>query len=43
MLLRRVIEHVREQNWIAIGIDFAIVVVGVYRSEERRVGKECLP
>ena len=30
MLLRRVIEHVREQNWIAIGIDFAIVVVGVY-------------
>jgi hypothetical protein len=30
MLLRRVIEHVREQNWTAIGIDFAIVVVGVF-------------
>ncbi len=29
MLLRRVIEHVREQNWTAIGIDFVIVVVGV--------------
>ena len=29
MLLRRVIEHVRGQNWTAIGIDFAIVVVGI--------------
>jgi hypothetical protein len=30
MLLRRVIEHVREQNWFAVGIDFMIVVVGVF-------------
>ncbi len=30
MLLRRVIEHVREQNWFAVGIDFVIVVVGVF-------------
>ena len=30
MLLRRVIEHVREQNWTAIGIDFVIVVAGVF-------------
>lgn len=30
MLLRRVIDHVREQNWFAVGIDFVIVVVGVY-------------
>jgi hypothetical protein len=30
MLLRRVIEHVRKQHWTAIGIDFAIVVVGVF-------------
>lgn len=30
MLLRRVIEHVRAQDWTAIAIDFAIVVVGVY-------------
>jgi hypothetical protein len=30
MLLRRVIEHVREQNWTAVGIDFAIVVIGVF-------------
>jgi hypothetical protein len=29
MLLRRVIEHVRAQNWTAVGIDFAIVVVGI--------------
>lgn len=30
MLLRRVMEHVREQNWTAIGIDFCIVVIGVF-------------
>jgi hypothetical protein len=30
MLLRRVIEHVREQNWTAVGIDFVIVVRGVF-------------
>jgi hypothetical protein len=29
MLLRRVIEHVRAQNWTAVGIDFVIVVVGI--------------
>lgn len=30
MLLRRYIEHVREQNWLAVAIDFLIVVLGVY-------------
>lgn len=30
MILRRVSEHVRTQNWTAIGIDFVIVVVGVF-------------
>lgn len=30
MLLRRVIEHVKTQNWTAVGIDFVIVVVGVF-------------
>jgi len=30
MLLRRISEHVRTQNWTAIGIDFLIVVVGVF-------------
>jgi hypothetical protein len=30
MILRRVIAHVREQNWTAIGIDFVIVVIGVF-------------
>ncbi len=29
MLLRRVIEHVKAQNWTAVGLDFVIVVVGV--------------
>ena len=30
MLLRRVTEHVKAQNWFADGIDFIIVVVGVF-------------
>lgn len=30
MILRRVIEHVKAQNWFAVGLDFAIVVIGVY-------------
>lgn len=30
MLLRRVIDHIRGQAWTAIGIDFVIVVVGVF-------------
>ncbi|MEO8010880.1 MAG: hypothetical protein ABI650_04475, partial [Dokdonella sp.] len=34
MILRRVIEHVKTQNWFAVGIDFAIVVVGVYMGIE---------
>jgi len=29
MLLRRVMKHVRDQNWIAVGLDFAIVVLGI--------------
>jgi len=30
MILRRVMQHVREQNWLAVGIDLVIVVVGVF-------------
>ena len=30
MILRRVTQHVRDQNWTAIAIDFVIVVVGVF-------------
>lgn len=30
MILRRVIKHFRDQEWTAIGIDFVIVVVGVF-------------
>jgi hypothetical protein len=30
MLLRRIMEHVRRQDWAAIGIDFVITVVGVF-------------
>ena len=30
MLLRRITKHVKDQNWFAVGIDFIIVVVGVF-------------
>lgn len=30
MLLRRITEHVKAQNWTAVAIDFVIVVIGVY-------------
>ncbi|GAB4524020.1 MAG: hypothetical protein Tsb0010_08020 [Parvularculaceae bacterium] len=30
MLLRRIIEHVKAQNWTAVALDFVIVVVGVF-------------
>lgn len=30
MILRSITKHVREQNWVAVGIDFLIVVVGVF-------------
>jgi hypothetical protein len=30
MILRRITKHVTEQNWVAIGIDFFIVVIGVF-------------
>lgn len=29
MVLRRVIEHVKDQNWTAVVLDFFIVVVGI--------------
>ena len=30
MLLRRITKHVKKQNWFAVGIDFGIVVIGVF-------------
>ena len=30
MLLRRLTRHLLEQNWIAVGLDFLIVAVGVF-------------
>ena len=30
MILRRITEHVKTQNWFAVAIDFLIVVVGVF-------------
>ena len=29
MLLRRITEHVKAQNWTAVALDFVIVVVGI--------------
>lgn len=30
MLLRRITAHIKDQNWFAVGIDFGIVVIGVF-------------
>ena len=30
MILRRITEHVKAQNWFAVALDFAIVVLGVF-------------
>jgi hypothetical protein len=30
MILRRITEHVKAQNWFAVAIDFVIVVIGVF-------------
>ncbi|MEM8634070.1 MAG: hypothetical protein AAGF33_03755 [Pseudomonadota bacterium] len=30
MILRRITQHVKAQNWTAVGLDFVIVVVGVF-------------
>ena len=30
MLLRRITEHVKAQNWTAVALDFFIVVIGVF-------------
>ena len=30
MILRRITEHVKAQNWTAVALDFVIVVVGVF-------------
>ncbi len=30
MILRRVTRHVKDENWFAVGLDFVIVVVGVF-------------
>jgi hypothetical protein len=30
MLLRRITQHIKDQNWFAVSIDFVIVVVGVF-------------
>jgi hypothetical protein len=46
VILRRVTEHVRTQNWFAVGLDFGIVVIGVFVGiqvsnwNQERVGAE---
>ena len=46
MLLRRIIEHLKTQNWTAVGLDLAIVIVGVFVGtqvsnwNQARIGRE---
>jgi len=30
MILRRITEHVKSQNWFAVAVEFVIVVAGVF-------------
>lgn len=30
MILRRITRHIKSQNWFAVGVDFVIVVIGVF-------------
>ena len=30
MILRRFIEHIKEQNWFAVGLDVLVVIVGIF-------------
>lgn len=30
MILRRFMQHVREQNWFAVGLDVLVVIVGIF-------------
>lgn len=30
MIFRRISEHIRKQNWFAVGLDLTVVVVGIY-------------
>ena len=30
MILRSLTQHLKDQNWFAVGLDFAIVVIGVF-------------
>ena len=38
MLLRRITEHVKAQNWTAVALDFVIVVVGVSSVSKSLIG-----
>lgn len=29
MLLRRITQHIKDQNWVAVTLDFLIVVAGI--------------
>jgi hypothetical protein len=35
MILRRISAHVKDQNWFAVGVDFVIVVIGVFSASNR--------
>ena len=30
MILRRFIQHIKEQNWFAVGLDVCVVIVGIF-------------
>ncbi|CAN5636176.1 hypothetical protein BH23GEM3_BH23GEM3_02670 [soil metagenome] len=42
MILRRVMKHVEDQNWFAVGIDFVIVVAGTQLPQEKALAERAI-
>jgi hypothetical protein len=43
MILRRLTQHIKAQNWFAVALDFFIVVVGVFWVSKSAIGTPILP
>ena len=40
LLLRRFLEHFRHQNWIAVGLDLVVVVLGILTGNPKTAGEQ---
>jgi len=40
MIIRRITEHLRQQNWVAVGLDLSVVILGVFLAFQVNEWKE---